>query len=248
MQTKKMVYLLIILFIITLISTYIVQPAKAAAAFKAVDQTTLSDSGYVGDTVTLSGTGFPADMQLAVKSDVYELLRTNTDSSGSWTATYVISETKGGPYILGAWVIDDLGLPSITAVTPFTVLPSITLTPSSGPVGDSISVVGNGFYYYPVSDGLSATWDSSALSLSDLDSDGSYGNFIATFTVPSDIGTHTVSITSDADASIHASATFTVTTLSVAPEYPLGLLGLVACLVGFVLFGKRKGLHLNSRL
>lgn len=245
MQTKKSIYVLIVLFSITLISVYTVQSAKAAAVFTAIDQTTLSDSGYVGDTLTLSGTGFPNSVDISVQCSGTELTTAHTDGSGSWTKTFAIPETNGGLYDLEAWVTGDT---DPTATTTFTVLPSITLTPSSGPVGDTIIVVGNGFSYDPVGDGLSATWDTFSLTLSTPTNDGSGGNFMATFTVPSSTATtHAVTITSDSDPSIFASAAFTVTTLSVTPEYPLGLLGLAACLVGFVLFVKHKGLNLNSR-
>src|SRR5207253_2434477 len=87
-----------------------------------------------------------------------------------------------------------------TQISNYTVTVSavtITLSPTSGHVGDSVSISGSGF---PASTSLSATYDGNSLTLGGTTSTDGSGSFSgATFTVPvSTAGSHTVQVTAGA--------------------------------------------------
>jgi hypothetical protein len=120
--------------------------------------------------------------------------------------------------------------------------PKITLSPSSGPVGTSVTVTGKGFSSGQT---VTITYDGKVVSTIKTDSQG---RFTATFIVPtSTLGNHQVTAKDNCQS---ASACFNVMRLFVAPESPIGPLAAIGACFGAVLVYKRKSLphlHLNIR-
>lgn len=260
MINRKLLASLIALSAI-LLAAYITIPVQAASpTFVVKDEDNGSTiSGNGGDTLTFSGAGFATtDDNIAIRCLTLNglpytgpdpVLEISPDPAGSgiFTLTGPV-ETTGGTYVLQA-VGETSGL---TATATFTVNPVINFDIDNGPAGTvGIQVTGNGFATDPLSDVLQATFGSTTITLNDLTNDGSEGNFQATFDVPAAAATgpYTVTITDSTEPSIHAQATFTVTSLSTLPEYPLGaLVALIACFATFAVFKKRgsiAGFHLK---
>jgi len=107
-------------------------------------------SGVVGDTVTISGTGFTAITagnanRITVTFDGTTViastanLRTNADGSFGPT-TFTVPDKSDGPYTV---VATDGAL--LSASAPFTIGPVITLSHKEGPSGLVVTVTGKGF-------------------------------------------------------------------------------------------------------
>jgi hypothetical protein len=108
-------------------------------------------SGPVGTVVTISGSGFPDNATItATLAGVAVTLSgtTTTTASGgiptSTPPTFTIPSTAPGSLAGTQLVVVTAGGQSAPAVT-FTVVPSITLNPTSGKKGSSITITGNGF-------------------------------------------------------------------------------------------------------
>lgn len=257
--TNKKLLVFIITLSAILLAAYVSLPAQAATqSFVIKDEDNGSTiSGNGGDTITFSGAGYAAsDDQIALNcisvngvtySGGNPIIEVSTDPAGSGIFSITLSnlETSGGTYVLQA-VGETSGL---SASASFTILPTISFDVDSGPSGTTVQVTGNGFAQDPLSDGMQATFGSTTITLNDLTNDGNGGNFQANFDVPTTaVGPYTVTITDSTDTSIHAQATFTVTSISPLPEYPLGaLIAVIACFATFALFAKRGSIG-NFRL
>jgi hypothetical protein len=105
------------------------------------------EKGVVGTSVTLNGYGFTPSQQLQVKFND-TVIPTSTSLTpnlkGSWNFTYTIPDTPGGGY---AFEVDanEAGLWVNWVSKSFKVMPSITVTPTLGTVGQTIAVNGKGF-------------------------------------------------------------------------------------------------------
>lgn len=162
-------------------------------------------SGPVGTTVTVTGTSFIPDSTITIKFDGTTLATTpatvTTSAAGGFTATFVVpASTAGGQTVTAS---DGTNTGSAT----FTVTPKITLTPTSGPVGTTVTVTGSGF---AGGSKITVTFNGATVITSPATvTTSATGGFTATFAVPtSTTGSKTVTAT---DASSNAaSATFTV--------------------------------------
>ena len=98
-------------------------------------------SSYVGDQVTVSGTGFTASSTVTIYFDASSVGSTATDVTGSFSnATFTVPEScRGSHTVKGS---DATGRSS--SVT-FTTLSKITVTPASGAIGDIVTISGTGF-------------------------------------------------------------------------------------------------------
>jgi hypothetical protein len=107
------------------------------------------EEGPVGTTVTFNGYGFDALQQIQVTLFQGEVAKGETksataDSKGSWTVSYTIPHTPAGGYIFKVEAKE--GAVWVNWVSKyFEVTPKITVTPSSGTVGQKINVEGTGF-------------------------------------------------------------------------------------------------------
>ncbi len=240
MHNKRILVTLILTSVI-LISVYTASPVKAAPTFTITDGDNHGnhDFGYVGDRLTFSGKGFEGKA-VSIVYDGMEWVNTKIDESGNFKVDWVIIEMAGGKCDPIVVLVDGKD----AAKSVFAIFPSISLNPETGPKGIEVTVIGNGYSAFPVKDGLIATFEGKELKLDDLEQGHSEGNFRAKFTVP-DLKpqTYTVTIYGKADPTIIASEEFTITSISVLPEYPFGgLMALFTCFAMFVLFIKRKNL------
>jgi len=154
-------------------------------------------SAEVGAEVKMSGTGFTRSTQVSILFDNEEAGTTETNSLGSFTdATFTVPESSRVSHTVKA---KDTGNYYDTAS--FTTLQSITISPTSGTIGDTITVSGTGF---GASKAITLSFNGSSVATSQSNTNGS---FTGSFNVPS-VGSGTYEVTAS-DATYEASADFT---------------------------------------
>ena len=163
-------------------------------------------SGAVGDQITISGTGFAASKSVTFYIDdvVATATATTTGANGSFTNnTFTIPPTSSGIHTIKAKDASD----NFETAT-FTVGHKMSITPTAGITGDTVTVTGNGFGASKVItikyDNIAVTTTPSAITTN------VYGAFTGSFNVPAGAaGTHLVEIS---DGTYSASADFVTTT------------------------------------
>jgi len=156
-------------------------------------------SGTVGSPFTVAGTGFDPNTDVTIDFDGSTGTK-KSDGNGDFTVTFGVPGSTAGIHIVKA------SEGSKSASKPFTVFSSIALNPTSGPVGTSVNVTGNGFNSTST---VNLKFDSTPLSPATTDNEGS---FSSAFTVPESVnGPHNVTAT---EGSNTASQSFTVTSKS----------------------------------
>ncbi len=174
--------------------------------------TLTASTGYVGDTVSISGQAFPANAAASATyngAPVTLSPATSTDGNGSFSgATFVVPASPSG----GNTVVATAG--GQTASATFTVNPRITVSPTSGASGSTDTISGTGF---AASSALSATFNTtSGLMLAGTTSTDAVGSFGgATYTVPP-IGSGTYTVRASDASADSATALYTIkgTTIS----------------------------------
>ena len=158
------------------------------------------NSGLVGSSVTVSGCGFAASSSVTISFDGSAVATTTTDGAGSYSTSFIVPPSNSGPHTIKAL---DAALNLATATFTVTSNPSLTLNPTSGKIGSSVTAYDFGF---AASSSVTITFDGSIVATTATDASGS---FSTSFIVPSSSpGSHTVTGT---DASSNsATATFTV--------------------------------------
>jgi hypothetical protein len=102
--------------------------------------------GHVGDRITVTGTGFRNQQLIIISYD--KALQTTTptkvitDSIGSFTATFVVPASVNGTHTVRSSEDETEG--KLYDAT-FIVTPHISLSPTSGAVGSTVTVTGTGF-------------------------------------------------------------------------------------------------------
>jgi len=143
-------------------------------------------SRYVGEQVTVTGTGFAASSQVTFYWDNVAVTAsaTTTDTNGAFAnATLTVPPTARGSHTIKA---QDASNNSATSTV--TVMPKITINLSSGAVGDTVTVGGTGF-----AGGATVTFyfDTSNVGTTGADTSGTFTG--STFTVPpTSRGSHTI--------------------------------------------------------
>jgi IPT/TIG domain-containing protein len=169
--------------------------------------TLAASSGSVGDTVTITGTGFAGSSTISTRTydgAALTLAPTTpaTSSSGGFSATFTVPASVAGVHTV---LLKDASNNQATAT--FTVAPQITLTPSTGNPGSTDSISGTGF---AATSAISATFNSSAVALGGTTTTGATGSFsAATYTVPSLTAAPYALAVTDASSN-SGSATFTI--------------------------------------
>jgi hypothetical protein len=175
-------------------------------------------SGPTGTAVTVKGTGFRDDRDVAITfgGDIIDTTPSSvtTDNEGSFTASLTVPTCVNETYQISA------SDGRYVASADFNVLASIDLDPVSAPVADRVTVTGSGFRSSRV---ITLTFDNVGVATEPLTvrSDDT-GCFELEFDVPpSTSGAHTVRASDDF---YHASATFTTTpSISLVPSSgPIG--------------------------
>ena len=166
-------------------------------------------TGPVGTSVTISGQGFAASLTITVKFNGATVTTSpttvTTDNTGSFSSvTFIVpSSSSGGKPVQAT------DAASNAASGTFTVTPSITLNPTNGGIGTTVTITGKGL---AASSTITIKYDGSTqtTSPSSVASDAN-GSFSCSFTVPtSTAGAHTVLAT---DGTNSSTATFTVNTV-----------------------------------
>ena len=185
------------------------------ATFTATSAITLNpSSGAVGSTVTVTGSGFAASSSITIKYDGTTVATTTSTSSGSLPSGVTFSVPAS---VAGSHTVSATDASSNTASVTFTLTPSISLSPTSGNVGSTVTVSGSGFASSStITIKFAGTTQTTSPGTVTTSSSGSLPSGV-TFSVPASVaGSQTVSAT---DASSNtASATFTVTSsISLGP-------------------------------
>ena len=155
-----------------------------------------TDSGTVGQTIEVSGTGFASeeeDIEVTFDGEVVKpSTYPNVDENGSWNAVIAVPPLKSGTY-----PIDASGRLTRARDVPdvdFTVSPGVTVEPGLAYVGDTITIAGGGFE--PGETGIKVTFAGQVVARDiTADIDGIWGS---SFVLPaSTFGSQTVSASGD---------------------------------------------------
>jgi len=142
------------------------------------------DEGFVGDEVEVTGTGFAEDEEdIRIRYDgdeVAQIEKAETDEYGTWTATFVIPESTGGEHDIDAKG-DDTASGDVDEVE-FTVKPRISLNPTSGSVGDIVTVTATGFKDEEAN--IKIKYDDEVVEQIEEAETDEHGSWTATFEVP----------------------------------------------------------------
>lgn len=133
-------------------------------------------SGSVGTLVTISGTGFSAGRNVAVRFDSTQVATSSVNNVGKLSTTFTVPETYTGSHTI---TVTD-GIYTNTAV--FTVIQSMTISPASGNVGTTITINGSGFH---ASRSIRITYDGSDIAtIPSTITTNNAGTFTGKFTAP----------------------------------------------------------------
>jgi hypothetical protein len=139
-----------------------------------------TDSGVVGDDMTVSGKGFAVSESNIVVSFDGTNVKTgmSADSTGSWNTTFSLPTSAGGSHTIGASgpTTKASDVPSVTV----TITPKIKISPASGNVGTSVTASGTGFG--KSEGGIQITYDGTTTKTG-ISAD-SKGSWEASFTIP----------------------------------------------------------------
>jgi len=188
-------------------------------------------SGPGATIVTVNGSGFStSDSSITITGPVLLFPLSCTLSGGSITgncAFWVDGGLAGVQNITGVGNVE--GGPNDTGTATFTLYPTITLSPSSGPVGTAVTVTGIDFSAFPAAadvslDGALLTptggSDCAGGRTATLITPDAEGDFVCTFTVPdtATLGPNSVVGDDTSTGELTAAATFT---LEVGPNLVL---------------------------
>ncbi len=181
-------------------------------------------SGYVGTLLTFNGTGYAHSSAITVSWSYGTACTATTNSKGNFSCTYQIPATYNG-----GWTFTGTDASSNTASATFTVIQQLTVSPTSGPAGTTVTFVGTGYDSPDTTGGAQVwiTWMSGSVQACDVATNGQ-GSMSCTYVIPeTPAGQYTFT---GADNTPHtATAAFSVIpTLTASPAS-----GLVGTLVTF---------------
>jgi hypothetical protein len=164
--------------------------------FEVTPEITAPDSGRVGQTIQVSGTGFGSDetnikvifRKQGTTADVVAKEGITADDEGSWEADVVVPSVQGGGYVIDAsGPLTKAGdVPEVS----FTLGAGILVEPNSAHVGDTITVSGGGFAAGETDIRITLDGQTVATGVTA----GTNGNWESSFTLPaSAYGSHTIS-------------------------------------------------------
>jgi hypothetical protein len=118
---------------------------KASAIFTVLPSVKIDPTeGPAGTNVKLNGYGFAASQQLQITFNDTVIATPTANTVGSWNVTYTIPPTPAGGYTFEIQAKE--GTVWVAWVGKyFKVTPKITVTPSSGTVGQTVAINGTGF-------------------------------------------------------------------------------------------------------
>ncbi len=149
----------------------------ASVIFTVTAQLSVSPgSGPVGTAAIFSGTGFEGSRVVVTLNG--KTACSSTSSSGTFSCTYVIP--TGPSATLSFLGTDNAKIPDRAPVT-FRVTPTLTVNPSSGPVGSAVTFSGSA---YAANESVTVTWAGGTVCIAIANATG---NFSCTYTIPSGI-------------------------------------------------------------
>jgi hypothetical protein len=167
-------------------------------------------SGAVGDTVTISGTGFGGDASFTIKLGGTEVAKDTTDAVGDIDVTFKVPVKTPGSYSV------ELTQGKNKKTASFTIAASMKLSQATGNVGSQVTINGNGF---KPNSTVTVTYATEPVVVATPPTDAN-GAFSVTFPVPqSTAGQHTITAT---DGTSTLTTKFTME--STAPAIPQPLL------------------------
>ncbi len=205
------------------------------------------DSGPVGTTVSVYGSGFTPFGQVNIFMNGQVMVSTTASSSGDLTPDVspaptfeVPSDLSAGEWSITAKDVDTQMTTSqtFTVTSEQTVAPTMTINPNSGPVGTLVSVTGSGF---TANGAVLVFMNGEVVASTNANANG---EIATSFNVPSTVapGPYTVPA-KDVATDLTADQTFTVTVFE-APEYLWGsFLPIAACLAAFFVFKRSQPRH-----
>jgi hypothetical protein len=172
----------VIVALITILSLVL----PAATSFAAASLSLSSNTGAIGATTAVSGSGFAPNTTVRILFDGTGgtlVGSESTDGSGNLPSlTVTVPNVTGGPH----QVVATDG--SNSASTTFNVSFSLTLTPAAGGPGTTIGVLGAGFL---AGEPISVAWDTTGNQVTTATANGN-GAFSASFAAPNGTGNHLV--------------------------------------------------------
>jgi len=140
-------------------------------------------SGYVGDQITVYGTGFTGGSTVTVSFDGTVKVTTTATTYGTFSAVFTVPESCYGIHTVTAQ--DGSGY---YATASFTTYSKVTVSPATAAVGDKITVSGTGF---AASQSVTIYFDDETAGSATTNSLGTFTS--TTFTVPASYwGSHTI--------------------------------------------------------
>ncbi|MCX8126661.1 MAG: IPT/TIG domain-containing protein, partial [Dehalococcoidia bacterium] len=200
----------IIVIAIMLLTAQLLPAERTSAAVSIAVSPT---NGTVGTTVTVTGTVDANGNSFEIQWDG-TVIASGAAPSGSTSVTtsFIVPNATAGAHTITLKDTVSLGSSSTT----FTVVPSVTISPTSGPVGTQVTVTGKGFAASET--GISLSYGTTAIDYAVIvDSTGSWS---AQFNVPdSPSGTaHTITATRSSGTTVTSSQNFTVIpSLTISP-------------------------------
>ncbi len=157
-------------------------------------------SGYTGDKITVTGTGFRASSTVTLYFDTTAVTTTSTTSSGTFTnITLTIPNSTAGSHLVKG---TDTSGDSLSIS--FLILPKVTVNPVSGIAGSQVDLSGTGFR---ASSSVAIYFDDESVKTAQTNSTGTFSS--VSFNVPESYqGSHTIKA-QDAGGNM-ASASFSV--------------------------------------
>ncbi|MGP8077725.1 MAG: beta strand repeat-containing protein [Thermoplasmata archaeon] len=171
-------------------------------------------SGPTGTLVTFGGTGFLGNALVRLSWTGGTACRLVSSPTGGFTCSFAIPNVPSGDYVFTA--TNGSGTTSVT----FTVLPSLVVSPTRGPVGTTLTFLGAG---YPALQTVQVGWSAGPIC---SHATSTTGGFSCSFTLPAtSLGVHTF-WGNDTETGSSSKATFTVVPqLTVSPVAgPVGTL------------------------
>ena len=139
--------------------------------------------GHVGTSLSVSGSGFPANRVVSIKYEATQVTTATSDSKGSFSTTFLAPKGPYGEHTVTA--TDAWGSKASANFT--TVRPKVTLAPFEGHIGISVTLSGDGF---APNQAVTIKYDDTQVTTATSDSKGS---LTATFSAPESMhGNHTV--------------------------------------------------------
>jgi len=199
-----------------------------------------SKYGLPGTEVTVSGHDFSENTLVDIYYDGTIITTGRTNSSGDFTLLFTVPEDSSGPYEVEA----DVWYTRV--YTYFTVMPGLTVSPETGPVGTTVTVKGQGFdknetgialmYYYLT--GSYKTVESNIVA-------NSKGSWERSFAIPSSgKGEHKIDAEGDVSRLYQVIDAFFRVTGDVSIDKSSGFVGDIVTMTGSKFTANEKGIKI----